>query len=546
MRLVYPDSVGFGKRFREMTAPRLARMSLAVALPLLVFSCGSDQIKSPDPDGDDHVTPQPPAIQLYSGNTQEAVVTTELPAPLVVRVVDSRQQPVAGIEVNWEVVSGGGSVDPTVSTTGSNGMASTTWTLGSSKGLQEVKAQADELLNAATFRAFALAAPPASLEFIETDVDSAVVSMPFRVAVMVHDSFGNPASDVEVQFSVEAGDGWLRLNRNTAKTNAEGVAGFNAWTLGYAPGTENILRARVGNLVDDGLVVGLAPDPAETYFGRNDYIEYLPGELPLIITAPHGGYERPDEIPDRTWGTFAHDTQTQELSRAMVGAFMDRYDGKRPHVIICHLRRIKLDANRAIGEAAQDNPYAEQAWHEFHAFTETAKQVVTDEFGEGFYIDLHGHGHDIQRLELGYLLNTSDLTRSDASLDQATYINKSSVRALAASTPASFPELIRGATSLGTLYENAGIPSVPSSQQPHPDGQPFFSGGHNTRVHGSRDGGTISGVQIEANWTGVRNTADNRRNFSEVTALIMDDFFEAHFGARLSVLVAGSTVTGSW
>ncbi|SVC36320.1 uncharacterized protein METZ01_LOCUS289174, partial [marine metagenome] len=41
----------------------------------------------------------------------------------------------------------------------------------------------------------------------------------------------------------------------------------------------------------------------ETYYGRNSYTEYRPGNLPIIIGTPHGGSEKPEEIPDRTWGT---------------------------------------------------------------------------------------------------------------------------------------------------------------------------------------------------------------------------------------------------
>ena len=41
----------------------------------------------------------------------------------------------------------------------------------------------------------------------------------------------------------------------------------------------------------------------ETYYGRNSYTEYQPGNLPIIIGTPHGGSEKPEEIPDRTWGT---------------------------------------------------------------------------------------------------------------------------------------------------------------------------------------------------------------------------------------------------
>src|SRR5262245_11006490 len=107
--------------------------------------------------------------------------------------------------------------------------------------------------------------------------------------------------------------------------------------------------------------------PGQTYFGRNQFIEYLAGDLPLIFSAPHGGRERPDEIPDRAEGTFAFDTNTQELVRAIATELHAR-TGHWPHVIICRLHRRKVDCNREIAEAAAGNPLAEQAWREFQGF----------------------------------------------------------------------------------------------------------------------------------------------------------------------------------
>ena len=39
------------------------------------------------------------------------------------------------------------------------------------------------------------------------------------------------------------------------------------------------------------------------YFGREKYIEYHSGSLPIILSAPHGGWIDPPEISDRTQGT---------------------------------------------------------------------------------------------------------------------------------------------------------------------------------------------------------------------------------------------------
>ena len=83
----------------------------------------------------------------------------------------------------------------------------------------------------------------------------------------------------------------------------------------------------------------------------------------------------------------------------------------------CHLRRTNLDANRDLADAAQGSAAATQAWTEYHAFIESAVRTVAAAHGRGFCVDLLGHGHPIERLELGYLLDASDLARSDGDLD---------------------------------------------------------------------------------------------------------------------------------
>ncbi len=288
---------------------------------------------------------------------------------------------------------------------------------------------------------------------------------------------------------------------------------------------------------DATLEVFLAPEPpyvaGQSYYGRRGYIEYVAGDLPIVLAAPHGGYERPDEIPDRTWGKVDRDRQTQELARA-IGTGIHGRSGGHAHVVINRLHRAKLDANRELVEAAQGNAYAEWAWTEFHGFIETAKQAVVERDGRGLYLDLHGHGHELQRLELGYLLSASELELSDAELEQPYYVNKSSIRTLAQEADSGFAALLRGPLSLGGLLQAAGYPSVPSPAYPDPAGQPYFSGGYNTARHGSRTGGSISGVQLEANWVGVRDSPGNREAFSAGLAEVLETYLSEHFRLDLS------------
>lgn len=278
-------------------------------------------------------------------------------------------------------------------------------------------------------------------------------------------------------------------------------------------------------------------EAGQVYFGRNGYVEYRAGNLPLILTAGHGGALEPEEIPDRTYGVTVTDTNTRELTIACWEEIFTR-TGRRPHLVICHLKRTKLDVNREVVEAAQGNEYAEQAWAEYHGFIEAARASEEAERGFGLVIDIHGHGHSIQRLELGYALGAAELNLTDAQLNHPGYAWMSTLRTLLTRRfGVSFAELIRGPRSLGDLFNLRNVPAWPSPQFPTVGGAPFFSGGYTVRTHSClHDNGPIHGVQIEAHWTGVRATAAERTAFAERFANVMQPYFWDNYGYDLGTL----------
>ena len=337
--------------------------------------------------------------------------------------------------------------------------------------------------------------------------------------VEVRDAAGLPMAGATVRFTP---DGGAALSDTVVTTGTDGRATVD-WLLGSSA-TAYTLTATAGTASTTFSATATTPVPGAAYFGRNDYIEYIAGDLPLIITAPHGGTEIPAELPDRTGAiTTVRDGNTTELARTIGDVFLARTGG-RPHLILMRLRRTKIDANREIVEAAQGHPLTERAWIDYHSFIEAAKSAVVARSGTGLYLDLHGHGHEIQRLELGYLVSRTRLGLSDAALDQPSYESESSIRTLSQASPASFPELLRGSISLGALFEAQGFPAVPSPASPNPGIADYFDGGYNTARHGSRGGGPISGVQIEANYTGVRDTQANRERFAHALVTVWQSF----------------------
>lgn len=271
--------------------------------------------------------------------------------------------------------------------------------------------------------------------------------------------------------------------------------------------------------------------PGEAYFGGDNHIEYLAGDLPFILSAPHGGRDKPDGIPDRPEGTFAFDVGTQELARA-IRAEMHRQTGRYPHIIICRISRRKIDCNREIVEACAGNKEAEAIWHDWHRFIGAAREQVTRDFGRGLYIDLHGHGHTVAQLEMGYLHSPEDYAVSDQQLNGSQYLAASSLQGLIALNRRPYAELVRGDFALGTLLADRGFPATPSKQRPQPTA-PYFRGGYNTVRYG-REGGPIAGLQIETNSKGVRDNDASRAKFAQALTDSLEIFFEAQLGVKLA------------
>ena len=226
---------------------------------------------------------------------------------------------------------------------------------------------------------------------------------------------------------------------------------------------------------------------------------------------------------------MVRDRNTRELTLAIRDALID-LTGYAPYVVISHLDRRKLDPNRDIAEAAQADPFAERAWTEYHQYIERARAEVRRR-GEGMYFDIHGHGHPIQRVELGYLLTPQWLNLADIYLDQLSVVQLTSIREIGRDSPIPFSQVLRGPTSFGGLLEAEGIPAVPSPTSPMIGEDPYFTGGYSTLRHGSNlDAELVSGIQLEHHFDGLRDTDENRRAYAAILARVIRDFMLEHIG----------------
>ena len=265
----------------------------------------------------------------------------------------------------------------------------------------------------------------------------------------------------------------------------------------------------------------------KTYRDDKNRTEFTVGNIPLVISVPHGGSHLPEDIPDRDCPDVvkAFDLKTIELAREIEATFLKKY-GVRPFIVICNISRKKIDQNREIEVATCGNEEMKKVWNNYHNYLDTALALANKQFGSCTFIDLHGHGHPKQRIEIGYLIKEEDLIalgtkKEDSSLKLTSSLNNLPIKG---EKEVSFKELMTGEKSFGTLMANQGIAAVPSKQDPFPVGDDkYFNGGYNTKRYTSVNYPNISGWQIESNYKGVRDEA-GRPVFAKAFVNTMSDW----------------------
>ncbi len=189
-------------------------------------------------------------LTVVAGNNQTAQVGRTLPIDPAVRITDALGNPIAGQEVLFEVLSGGGSAVARRPVTDANGIATVgAWTLGDAPGGNTLRATATGITIAGSpvvFSATATAGVPTSLTITAGNGQSATSGSLLNVSpsVIVRDARGNPVSGVTVTFTPGANSG--TVTGNSVATNAAGVATAGSWRLGSIAGVQTLTASLLG------------------------------------------------------------------------------------------------------------------------------------------------------------------------------------------------------------------------------------------------------------------------------------------------------------
>jgi hypothetical protein len=171
------------------------------------------------------------------------------------RVTDAFGNAVPGAEVAWRA-RGDATVSLAASTTDVSGLAEARVKTAGAAGANRVEARAAGLAEALELSVTTVPGPPARIEIVRGDGQSARAHRVLKVnpAVRVVDAHGNALAGVPVRFAVTAGKG--RIEVAAPMSSADGVASCGRWTLG-SPG-ENAITAEVEGLAAPARLGALA------------------------------------------------------------------------------------------------------------------------------------------------------------------------------------------------------------------------------------------------------------------------------------------------
>ena len=116
------------------------------------------------------------------------------------------------------------------------------------------------------------------------------------------------------------------------------------------------------------------------------------GNIPLLLTAPHGGYATYPDIKVRTSGNILQDTHTLEILDLTVKN-MQKYCHKKPYFVMALFHRKYVDANRDRSIAYED-PKASAYYDRYHKRILQYKNQILKRFHRGLLIDIHGQSQE--------------------------------------------------------------------------------------------------------------------------------------------------------
>jgi hypothetical protein len=200
--------------------------ALFAALPVLVAFPGCTKAVE---------GPTASRLTIVQGHQQVGAVGTVLPTPIILRVLGTDGAPLAKVPVSFNVIAGGGTVDPGTANSDANGEVKVKWTLGALGVVHALSAGAPGV-DAVNLTATGIV--PSDLVVAQGNNQIAKASAALPVPLVIRVTGGNnvPIPNVTVALSITGGGG--SISPQTAVTNASGEVSVR-WTLGSQTGAQS-------------------------------------------------------------------------------------------------------------------------------------------------------------------------------------------------------------------------------------------------------------------------------------------------------------------
>lgn len=242
----------------------------------------------------------------------------------------------------------------------------------------------------------------------------------------------------------------------------------------------------------------VAEPPAEP-FDPDRFLTTQLGDLPIILSAPHGGTVRVPGSSDRTSGVTVRDLHTAEIALLTYQRLIHRL-GREPSLVVAQFSRKDADANRDASEA-YENDAAQRVYDAYHAALDRAVRDSVDRFGIAIVIDIHGQSSHRDSIVRG--------TRSGRTTDDL--IARFGIDAVA------------GPNSLFGELKSRGYPVIPDPEPGELGRETFLNGGYIVAHFGTAIPGADA-IQVELG-------ADHRRDQTKMARDLADsiaDFAERY------------------
>ncbi len=247
------------------------------------------------------------------------------------------------------------------------------------------------------------------------------------------------------------------------------------------------------------------------------------GELPIIISAPHGGTRELPNVPERKGkgmktggaGFFAgRDTGTEELAYAVSKAIEKRF-GKKPYVVVSKTHRKYLDPNRP-PEIAYEDEDAKPTYDFYHGTLTEYCREVSNKHRTGLLLDLHGQGGEKRDTVFRGTRNGTTVKHLRDAFGE---------------------EAIVGPKSFFSMLDQRGwiVHPKPFNEKE----QSGFTGGHIVGTYGTMPGTVINAYQLEF---GAEYRVESRRD--QTAAQLADAVVEyADFYLKIALLKKAAATT---